>query len=135
MIEVLNKKNDRVRSKYGNNICAITFTSGSRISFTGACAELCNLRVGSKVHFLLIANKSWCFYVDNEDNAGYSVFMTHPKTQNTVAVNAKAVNHLFRDETKHKMPARFYVTERGTEYFGKPIYEILTNKPINELGK
>lgn len=133
MIEILNKKSRAVINVHQNNIPTITFQTGVRIAFTGRAAEICNLRVGKKVNFLVLHEKSWCFYVDDNQD-GYTLYMPSNK-QRTVAINAKSIIDLFALRTGHKLPARFYIQERGTEYQGKPLFEILTNKPINEIGK
>lgn len=133
MIEILNKKSDAVIKVHQNNIPTITFHSSTRIAFTGRAAEICNLRVGKRVNFIVLNEKCWCFYVDDNEE-GYKVYVPDVK-QRTVAINAKSIKDLFILRTGHKLPARFYIQERGSEYQGKKLFEILTHKPINALGK
>lgn len=133
MIEILNKKSDAVVNKHQNNIATITFQNGARVAFTGKAAEMCGLRIGYKVNFIVLNKRVWCFYVDKSQD-GYSIFSINSK-QMGVGINAKSIIALFHERTRYDLPARFYIQERGSEYQGKKLFEILTHKPLNEVGK
>ena len=132
--EILNKTNDRVRAANANNIATITFSKTGRISFTGTAAELCNLRVGTYVHFVLLNKKTWLFYVNN-DNNGYKLFKLAKSGSAQVLLESLLICKMHKEQFNHKTPARYYIQQTDHQHMGHPLFEILTHKPINEMGK
>lgn len=130
---IINKHSEEIQDKYSTKVSTITFSGKYRVSFTAFAAEECNLRVGDYIHFIIV-NKVWCFYT-NKDRAGFKIFMTNKSKQNSVSVSSYPLNRMFSDRTGHKGQCKFYIQDAHSEFQGNKLYEILTHKPINKIGK
>jgi len=130
---IINKKHKDIKTKFNAKVSTITFSGNHRISFTGHAAEMCKLYVGNYLHFVLI-DKLWCFYTDSNDD-GFKLFMVDKAKQSGVCISSYPASRMFASLTGFKGQVKFYVQGRGSELNGHKLYEILTHKPISQIGK
>ncbi len=132
MIEVLNKKNEKIISRNNPNELTVSFSKTGRIYFSTAATERFNLRVGLYVHFAVLTDKTWVFYV-NKDESGYKLF-TLSKSPG-VSIESKNICRELSERVGHELPAKFYIKPTQSTHDGNVLTEILTHKPINKIGR
>jgi hypothetical protein len=75
----------------------------------------------------------WKFWVDNESDDAFRVKCHDKKKSNTLKINSRPLSRMILKSTGKPLNSRFYVQKTTHRVDGKPVYEILTHKTVDEL--
>lgn len=130
-MELINKTHKDAILRKDSRTATIKFVI-PRITFSLGCQEKCGLIVGKYVHFVRV-DKVWLFFVSDDDN-GYRINDLRYRRSYIVAIQSRVVCDMFLKDTGRKKGDKFYVQSSNHEFQGHALFEILSHKPITQIG-
>jgi hypothetical protein len=113
----------------------INFLKGrGKVGFSVGLQKETNMQVGSMVSFINF-DKDW-YMVVNDDPEGYVVSRQYSKRDTDYfAINSAYFHRHFLQQINGQAGDMYYVQKSKHELDGRPLYEILTNKPVSAFGE
>lgn len=131
-MQIINKKHQDISSsKRSDQICYIYFYNKQEIHFSAAATKEFNLRIGMFVHF--INEEDYWYFTVNKDEDGFK--LQESNRRNAVAIYNSSLVKIFSNATHCSVGTKFLITKTKMEYFGKEVYKIDINHPLEQIKK
>lgn len=89
------------------------------------------------LHFEISEGQKLWYLLVNNDPDGFPIhgYSRRDSEQLRYSVNFRSLSAYIANITKHALPVTYYLQDTGREVDGRPLLEMLTAKPVSEIGK